>query len=158
MLGKDSSGKRKGEEGADGKKIEKEGERRVRTQANAFMSFQSSLSHKGLLREICRLWFFIQFWIGPIGRICLHKRETFGLELSEAQTSMSQLSATACQRCSFLPNSCNPEPNLCARGCSKTNAWCLKSLVGGRLYFFYRLPKTQEQTCYDWIKRCVYLL
>lgn len=36
-------------------KIEKEGERRVRTQANAFMSFQSSLSHKGLLREICRL-------------------------------------------------------------------------------------------------------
>lgn len=36
-------------------KMEEEGERRVRMQASAFMSFQPSLSHKGLLREICRL-------------------------------------------------------------------------------------------------------
>lgn len=57
---------------------EEEGERREREQASAFMSFQCSLSHKGLLAEICRLWFFIEFWIGPIGGICLHKRETFG--------------------------------------------------------------------------------
>lgn len=42
-------------------KIKKEGERRVRMQASAFMSFQSCFSHKGLLREICRLWFFIEF-------------------------------------------------------------------------------------------------
>lgn len=111
------------EEGTRGQigKIEKERTRRERMQASAFMSFQSSLSNKGLHREICRLWFFIQFWIGPIGGICLHKRETFGLGLSQAQTSMSQLSAAACQRRSFLPNSCNSEPNRCAWGCSKSN-------------------------------------
>ena len=126
-----NTGVGRGDEGADRKKIEKERTRRVRIQASAFMSFQSSLSNKGLHREICRLWFFIQFWIGPIGGICLHKRETFGLGLSQAQTSMSQLSAAPCQRRSFLPNSCNSEPNRCAWGCSKSNTWCLKRLLNG---------------------------
>lgn len=149
MLGKHWA-TREGRRGQIGK-MKKEGGRRARMQASAFMSFQFSLSHKGLLREICCLWFFIEFWIGPIGGICLHKRETFGLGLSQAQTSMSQLSAAACQRCSFLPDSGNSELTRCAWGCSKSNAWCLKSLVGGVFFIGFPKHKTQEQKCKEWL-------
>lgn len=125
-------------------KEEKEGERLVTMQASAFMSFQCSLSHKGLLAEICCLWFFIEFWIGPIRGICLHKRETFGQGLSKAQTSMSQLTVEVCQRCSLLPNSCNSEPNRCVWGCTKSNIWCLKSLEV--IFHFRHFPKVPFST------------
>lgn len=97
-----------------------------------------SLPHKGLLREICRLWFFIEFWIGPIGGICLHKRKTFGLGLSKAQTSMSQLSAAACQRCSFLPT---PNWNWRARSCRKSNPLCFEEFRGWCVSCFFKLEE-----------------
>lgn len=140
MLGKCFSGK----EETDRERRDGERERLVTMQASAFMSFQCSLSHKGLLAEICRLRFFIEFWIGPIRGICLHKRETFGQGLSKAQTSMSQLTVVVCQRCSFLPNSCNSEPNRCAWGCTKSNIWCLKSLEV--VFHFRHFPKVTFST------------
>lgn len=56
--GRERGGRREGADRRNGKRKE----RRARMRASAFMSFQSSLSHsEGLLTEICRLWFFIEF-------------------------------------------------------------------------------------------------
>lgn len=62
-------------------------EGRVKESGDAFMSLQLSLS------QICWLWLLTKLWIGPIGRICSHKREAFGLGLSQGQSSMFQLSS-----------------------------------------------------------------
>lgn len=56
------------------------------------------LTHKGFLGESAAFAPRGDSRIGRGAGICLHKRETFGQGLSQAQTSVSQRSAADCQR------------------------------------------------------------
>lgn len=82
--------------------------------------------------------------LAPAAGICLLRRETFGQELSGGQLSVSWLSATACQRSLFLPNSCKGEQGR--RAASETGTRCLNSLAGAA---FANICKTREETRRD---------
>lgn len=102
-----------------------------------------ALKRGGLPREIA-LRFFTGLRAGSAAGICLLRRETFGQELSDGQLSVSWLSATACQRSLFLPNSCKSEQGR--RAASETSTRCFNSLAGAA---FANICKTREETRRD---------